>query len=155
MLFYRDDTFSTADEKFCPICTGETRKSVFWVMLHDVGALIDFAVMELAIAALLFFAVYQLVIHFGMEMPIPLRIGWFSGPQGVVCIFLTIGGIVSHFLLKFHLKLAYCAKGYELIGARYCHKCGNRFLVLVPTTEAEDHPHNGLPQKEEDENDRA
>ena len=75
MLFYRDDTINAMDEKSCPICTSETRKSFFWVMLHDVGGMIDFAIMALAIAALLFFAVYQITVRFNLDVMIPARVG--------------------------------------------------------------------------------
>ena len=132
MLFYRDDTISAADEKTCPICAGEIRKSFVWVMLHDVGAMIDFAVMALAVAALLFFAVYQITVRLDLEITIPELIGWFRGAQIVVMLFGAAGAVVSHFLMAMYLKASYRKKGYSLEGSRYCPKCGNRFLVLIP-----------------------
>ena len=134
MLFYRDDTLSTIDEKSCPICTGETQKSFFWVMLHDVGAMIDFAIMALAIATLLIFAVYQITVRFDLDVMIPAWVGWFRGTQIVVMFFGTIGAVISHVLLALHLKVSYWERGYSLEGSRYCPKCGNRFLVLTPNS---------------------
>lgn len=150
MLFYRDMTLDSINEERCPICNNcSLRKSLLLAAIHDIDAFLDFTVMTAASGTLLFFAVYEIKNRFGLEIRIPEEIGWMNGLQATILLFLTIGAIISHFLLTLHLKIGYFERGYSLVGSKYCPHCDNRFLVLISLAEENEEIHIDNDEKED------
>lgn len=138
MLFYRDKTLEPSDCQ-CPLCKGELQPSFLLPVLHDIGVVIEYLAITLAVMFLSFLAIYQVMVHMDIDYSVLPTIDWGTVAKIVLVACMGIGLIASHFVMKRHLTLTYWLMGYTLKEARYCPKCHNRFLVVVSDIEeAED-----------------